>query len=743
MPDTHFPFPRFILDGKPVDIHADDTILSAALRADLHPTGGGCLCCAGDCPHCLITLDGVSYVRACQTPARPGQQVERHHLHPYPPLPDSQLERAAVTARHLHTDVVVIGLGQAGRKAKQEAEAVGKRVIGLDANAQQEVIGIYEGILVVARTEAGMLHIYADEVVVATGAAEIQPVAAGSDLSGLLTARAATKLARAGIDLGKVVSLGIPPDDLEVAHLEGDLVRFEGTDKLEAVVVSDSSGNQQRVPCDTVTLGLGYYPRDALVRMGHGLNVRAVGDCAQPGDIPPCPTSGVLCPCSGVTVADMEAVWKQGFHELELVKRATLAGTGTCQGSVCLPHIRSFLQARGEVLQAPFTARPMTRQVTIGEVAAGAALQPTPRTALDSEHRKLGATMDRIGGWWRPWNYNGGYGTTWAEYWAVREAVSLGDVSTLGKLSLSGPDALPFLERLYPTQVATIKNGRSRYALLLDERGYVVDDGLIARENDTRFYLTFTSGGSSFAEGWLRDWAESWGLDVRIMNRTQSLGAINVTGPLATHLLQRAGLAKLPAFMRHLETELAGVRCKVFRLSFTGEVSYELHHSVEHSVYLWQTLMALGTDLGIKAHGLEALDMLRLEKGHIIVNKDTDFDSTPRRLQHGWLVNMSKPDFVGKQALSRTDNIPLNKALVGLEVAKEAAPQEGDVIYHGDDYAGYITSATYSPVLGTCVMLAWLYVFAGDLPAAVTVRGHSARRVPTPFYNPEASRARA
>lgn len=735
--------PKLIVDGEPITFEPSDSALVALLRSDKHPTGGGCLCCAGDCPHCVATVDGVAYVRTCQVEARPGMLIERHHntqVHPggYPPLPYEDKRSAEIPARNLHCDVVVIGQGVSGKEAAEAARASGKNVITLDVGERQEVIGIYPGPLVVARTHEGMLHIHPhDEIVVATGAAEIQPVAEGNRLMGLVTARAASLLARTGLDLGKVVALGTPPTGLEVQQAEGDLLRFEGEEKVDAVVIIDANGEAERLECDTVSLGLGFHPRDALVRMGNGLNVRAVGDCAKPSDIPPCPASGTLCHCSGVKVADMDFIWERGFHELELVKRATLAGTGTCQGSACLPHIRSFLADRGEALQAPFTARPLTKQVTMGEIAAGSQHRATPRTALHDEHLKLGAQMERIGGWWRPWNY----GNTLEEYWAVREAVSLGDVSTLGKMQGSGPDAVKLLERLYPTQVASIKQGRSRYALLLDERGYVVEDGLICKDSDTRYTLTFTSGGSSFAELWLRDWAEGWKLDVRLMNQTMSLGAINVTGPLATDLLERTGLSERLRYMQHTEAEVAGVPCKVVRLSFTGELSYELHHPAGRSVELWRALMDLGKDLGVKPHGLEALQKLRLEKGHIIVGQDTDFDSTPRRIVHEWAINLRKDEFIGRQAVLRTNKIPLDRQLVGLEIAGDA-PFEGALLYRDSKYAGYVTSSTYSPVLGKSVMLAWLELFDGALPEEVTVDGRTARRVELPFYDPEGSRAR-
>lgn len=734
---------RIIVDGTPIAFQTGDNVLVALLRAGLHPTGGGCLCLAGDCPHCLATVDGVSYVRTCQTAARPGMLVERHHAAGYPPLPlDARPNEPAVTARNLHCDVVVIGMGEAGQAAAAAAQQAGHQVITLDANVGQEVIGIYPGPLVVARTDGGMLHIHPrTEIVIATGAAELQPVAPGNDLAGIVTARAATQLAAAGVPLGRVVAVGMAPEGVAAAQVNGTIVRFEGADQVEAVVVADAEGHEQRFACDTVAVGLGFQPRDVLARIGSGLpgiTIRTVGEAALPSELPVCPNAGVVCSCSGVTMDDLAFIWQRGFRELELVKRATLFGTGTCQGAVCMPYIRSFLAKQGETVQAPFTARPVTRQLTMGEVAAGSHHQATPRTALDGEHRRIGAKMERVGGWWRPWTY----GNLLEEYWAVREAVSVGDVSTLGKMQVSGPDALAFLERLYPTKVATIKPGRSRYVLLLDDRGYVLDDGLICRDSDTRFTLTFTSGGATTAELWVRDWAEAWGVDVRILNQTMALGAINVTGPLANALLRRAGLDNPPPYMGHLTATVAGVQCKVFRLSFTGELSYELHHPAEDSVTLWRRLLDLGQDLGIKPHGIDALLKLRLEKGHIIVGQDTDFDSTPRRIHHEWAVRLDKPDFVGKGALVRTNKLPLDRQLVGFEMPTPA-PLEGAVIYYNDTYAGYVTSSFASPLLGKTVLLGWLRFVQGELPTEVTIGGRLARRVAPPFYDPEGTRARA
>lgn len=734
------PNDQISVDGSPVDFEPGESLLVAMLRAGLHPTGGGCLCLAGDCPHCLATVDGVGYVRTCQVAAESGRVVARHHAAAgRPPLIAAEENESHVTARHLHCDVVVVGTGPTGTEEADRARAEGKEVVTLDAGDGQEVAGIYARTLVIARTEEGTLCVHPREgIVVATGAAEIQPVAPGAELEGLVTARAARALAEAGIDLGRVVAVGDPPEGVEAEQVEGRVVRFEGAQRVEAVVVAAPDGTETRHTCDTVSLGLGFHPRDGLARMGRDLPVRVVGDAARESDIPPCPLEGTVCPCSEVTVADLEHVWENGFHELELVKRATLAGTGTCQGSACLPHLRSFLAEKGRELQPPFTARPLTRQLTFGEIAAGAYHHSTPRTPLHDEHLRLGAQMDRTGGWWRPWTY----GDPLTEYKAVRDAVSIGDVSTLGKFVVTGPDALAFLEFLYPTKVSTLRPGRSRYVLLLDERGYVLDDGLICRERDDRFYLTLTSAGSTFGEMWIRDWAESRGFDIRLLNQTQSLGAINVTGPCAAELLVRTGVERLPGFARHSVVDVSGVTCRILRLSFTGELSFELHHAAADSVRLWRTLLDLGEDMGIHPHGMDVLFQLRLEKGHVIVGQDTDFDSTPRRIHHEWAVKLDKPEFLGRQAVVRTNKVPLDRQLVGLEMDLPA-PMEGAVVWNGTDYAGTVASSTASHSLGKAVMLAWIWLTNGSLPDSVTIDGRTARRAELPFYDPGDERSRA
>jgi sarcosine oxidase subunit alpha len=217
---------------------------------------------------------------------------------------------------------------------------------------------------------------------------------------------------------------------------------------------------------------------------------------------------------------------------------------------------------------------------------------------------------------------------------------------------------------------------------------------LICRMAEHRFFLTFTSGGASFAEMWVRDWAESFGVDVRILDRTMSLGAINVTGPKAKELLSRVGLNSPPAYLGHVDAVVAGVDCRIVRLSFTGELSFELHHPVADSVRLWRALETAGSDLGLYPHGLDALFTLRLEKGHFIVGMDSEYDSTPRRLGLEWAARLQKPDF------------------------------------------------GFSPVLGKTVMLGW-FRSGDEKPVEIMCEGRAVRHSSHPFYDPKGARARA
>jgi sarcosine oxidase subunit alpha len=357
--------------------------------------------------------------------------------------------------------------------------------------------------------------------------------------------------------------------------------------------------------------------------------------------------------------------------------------------------------------------------------------------------------MEWAGAWKRPESY----GDPVAEYWAVRQQVSIMDVGTLGKYRVAGRDATEFLERLYPSHVANLAPGKSRYAILLNEAGYLFDDGLICSLGPEGYYLTHTSGGADVAESWLRDWAETWRLQVHLVNQTTTLGAINVCGPAARTLLSRLASAPLESaafpYAQHRRITVAAVDCLVLRVGFTGELSYELHHPRLEGVRLWDALLAAGADLGIRPHGLAALRLLRLEKGHIIVNQDTDFDSTPSKLGLDWAVKLEKPFFVGKAGLERIATVERQKGLLQVTFAGADTPAEGAQLLALDGaHLGYLTSARFSPVLGHGVALGWVRKHQGTWPTSVIAHDGGDRRfagtVTTgPFYDPKGERLRA
>jgi glycine cleavage system aminomethyltransferase T len=728
---------RVVVDGKPIEYQDGDSVAVAILRTGDVPGHGGCLCLAGDCGNCLSEVDGVAYVRTCQVPARPGTVVRRHPPGGKPPLPvvdGWDVTRtptvADVPVRRVHAAVAVVGSAREAGARDAGASRTGEAQLVLDGADGVDVMGIYPGPSIVAREPAGMLHVQADSIVVATGATEIQPVCPGNTLAGILTTGAAERLSEAGVDLGRLVRVG------------RDLIRFEGDEqgRVSAVVTRGTDGQEVSTDCDTAVVDLGRAPRDVLARMSADGRVTVAGPVAEDYPLPAAPTApdAIVCACMGTTVADLDAAWAKGYTDLELLKRASWAGLGPCQGGACLPHVRAFIASRTGTIPVPFTARPAARQITLGEAAADTTVDAFRRTPLHEEHLALGARMDRFGGWWRPWHYGDAVG----EYWAVREGVSIGDVSTLGKLVVSGPDVVEALERIYPCRVEDIKPGRSRYALLLNERGHVMDDGMILRDAETRFTLSFTSGGAANAEMWLRDWIETWGLRVHVMDRTMSLAAINVTGPFAARLLQRLGLADPPRFLSHVRADIAGVPSHVMRLSFTGETAFELHHPLDASVALWRALLDTGQDLGIRPHGLKALFGLRLEKGHVIIGMDTELDTTPRRLGMDWAVRMEKPAFIGRASLERTAKLPETRRWMGFTMDGEA-PAEGTPIRSLDDgeIVGNVTASWTSPLFGRALMLGW----QRRTPFAdrVSIDGRDAVVTPTPFYDPEGARARA
>ena len=354
-----------------------------------------------------------------------------------------------------------------------------------------------------------------------------------------------------------------------------------------------------------------------------------------------------------------------------------------------------------------------------------------------------GARLDRSGGWLRPFSY----GDWREEYRAVRERVSLMDVGTLGKFTIAGRDADALVDRVFPCRTDDLPVGRTRYVLTLDEAGYVMDDGLLARTGAGEWFLTSTSGGAGRTDARLRNLADRLDLEVHLLDRTAQWGAINVTGPHARDLLQRLTDETVDVpYPGFADITVAGVPCRAIRSGFTGELAFELHHPRRRGPELWSALADAGREWDLRPHGLDALELLRLEKGHIYLGQDTMPDDTPAKLGMSWAVDMGKPWFVGKRALERMDELPMSRRHVGLEFThgpSDIAELRGEPLLVGDTVVGRITSAEHSIALGRAIGLGWMRTLDGGFPdRATTGSGTTATVVPTPFYDPDGGRMR-
>jgi sarcosine oxidase subunit alpha len=661
-------------------------------------------------------------------------------------------------------------------------------------------IGVYDGPQVPVDARDRLHIVWPRRIIVATGAVERHPVFPNNDLPGIWLSRGAARLAvvhglkcgkravvagdagdteeliqaltNVGVDVVALVtrSAGVR-DTAAQAVVEGRIARAVGGKRLRAVIVAVSGGALRRIRCDALVLAEGLEPRDSLLRQVDTDDVTGAGDVVAPGcsvqeaiesgrraatgeaqleaqskGSDDAVENGFVCLCEDVAARDLVDAWDEGFNSTELLKRYTTACMGPCRGALCHAHLRAFVVGRapGQAsLAAATTARPPARPIRLEDAAAGTRYTLEQRTALHDRHVALGATMERIGAWVRPESY----GDLENEYAAVRERVSVMDVGTLGKFLLAGQDVVEFLELLYPCRVRDLEAGRIRYALLLNEAGHVTDDGMICALGDGRYYLTFTSGGAEEAEVWIRYWIDKLGLEVYVINETSSRGAINLAGPRARDVLARLGTIGVDPesfpYMRVREIVVAEVPCIAVRLGFVGELSFELHHPSSRSAELWDALLAAGAADGIAPHGLEALRLLRLEKGHIIIGQDTDFDSGPRNLGLDFAVKLDKPTFVGKNGVLRNLQTPLRQRLALIRF-DGAAPPEGSALSHNELPVGHLTSARTSPVLGYGVGLGWLRAADGLFPGVVRCSdGEVGHVVTEAFYDPDGLRLRA
>jgi sarcosine oxidase subunit alpha len=353
------------------------------------------------------------------------------------------------------------------------------------------------------------------------------------------------------------------------------------------------------------------------------------------------------------------------------------------------------------------------------------------------------------GNWRRP-EYYAVPGKTRAEaiadeVGAVRNGVGLIDVGTLGKVEVHGPDAAEFLERVYTARYANLKVGMTRYGLMLDESGVIIDDGVIGRLGPESFYFTTTTGNSAtlFREfGRLATW---WQLNVGLVNLTGHYAGFNIAGPHARAVLRKLtdldlSHAAFP-YLGIRETEVAGVPCRLMRVGFVGELGYEIHLPYDQASVVWHALMAAGAEHGVRPFGVEAQRMLRLEKGHVIIGQDTDGVTNILEIDAPWAFRMDKPFFIGQRSLKVLQQQPLRQTLVGftMPAGTTKRPKEAHLVIDGGRIAGRVTSVGLSPTLGHTIGLALIDpVVAARGSFRVRIEAGEeleARVVKLPFYD--------
>lgn len=475
-----------------------------------------------------------------------------------------------------------------------------------------------------------------------------------------------------------------------------------------------------------------------------------------------------------VQLKDIKNSIQEGFDSIALVNRFATLGMGPSQGKHSNMNgirIVARLMTRNIEETGKITSRPFFHPVPMG-MLAGRSFHPHRYTPMHRRHEERGAIFMRAGDWFRPEYYETpGIGREQAildEVRAVRGGVGFIDVGTLGKLEITGPDALKLVERICTGKFAKLQVGMTRYALMVDEAGIITDDGVCARLSEDHFYLTATTSGVDVLYREMVRWAQIWGLEAEVANYSNTFAAMNLVGPHSWQVLSSLTDLDLSEeafpYLAVREGTVAGVPARVMRVGFVGELGYEIHVPADGGLHVWDEISAAGESYGIKPFGVEAQRRLRLEKGHVIVGQDTDGLTNPWEANLGWAVKLDKPFFVGQRTLKILEKKsqkekqrgeedrrligqrPEDRKLAGFALTEGEGPmpKECHLIIEDDKIIGRVTSIAYSEALGRVIGLAFLpsdravgsrFRIRADGGALV-----DAEVVKTPFYDPGNSR---
>ena len=611
-------------------------------------------------------------------------------------------------------------------------------------------------------------------------------------------------LAKSGVGIAAIIDVrpAVDPDLLDEAqrlgievHPSHSVIGVSGRHGVKAIQIAAD----KTIACDALLMGGGWTPSVHLWSHSKGTlkwrddlgayvpdqpneNVRCVGACSgnldfgagAVIDVLPTPKDESRVKAfvdfqNDVTAKDIKLAVREGFRSIEHIKRYTTTGMATDQGKT---SNLNGLQIASVALAKPVpeigltTFRPPYTPQTFGALAGhakGALFQATRTTSIDPWAEQNGAVFELVAQWRRaryfPMSGEDMLAAVNRECVAVRSSVGIFDASTLGKIEVVGPDAAEFLNRMYTNPWKALEPGRCRYGLLLKEDGFITDDGVSARLAPDRFHLTTTTGGAARVFNLMEDYLQTeWpDLNVWLTSTTEQYAVIALQGPNARKLLEPLveGIDLSAAAFPHMairEGIICGIPTRLFRVSFTGELGFEINVPNAYGRALWERLMADGAQYDITPYGTEAMHVLRAEKGFIIVGQDTDGTVTPYDAGLDWAVGKKKADFVGKRSLARPDIVaPGRKQLVGLLTDDpKLVLEEGAQIVADPNQAipmtmiGHVTSSYWSETLGRSIALA--LVAGGQQRMGETLhvpmpgKTHTAKVSGMVFYDPEGAR---
>ena len=424
-----------------------------------------------------------------------------------------------------------------------------------------------------------------------------------------------------------------------------------------------------------------------------------------------------------VKINDVELAAREGFESVEHTKRYTTLGMATDQGKLSNINGLAILSSSlGKEIPkvGTTTFRPPYTPISLGSIGGSARdelFQPVRKTPMHDWHENNGAYMEPVGQWRRPFCYPQA-GETYAkaverEINQTRSSLGILDASTLGKLLVTGPDAGKFLDMLYTNMMSTLKIGKCRYGLMCSENGFLIDDGVVARIDEQTWLCHTTTGGADSIHAHMEEWLQTewWDWKVYVTNVTEQYAQIGVVGPNARKLLEKIGGVDVSrealGFMEWKDGNLGKYDARIFRISFSGELSYEIAVPAKQGLAFWGELIEAGKEFQVMPYGTEALHVMRAEKGFIMIGDETDGTVIPQDLNLDWAISKKKDDYLGKRAQERSFMInPSRWKLVGLETLDGSVLPDGayaiadGVNPNGQKSTqGRITSSYFSPTL--------------------------------------------